>query len=62
MCKALPCGALVQYGAGQRLERIYKHSGYNTIKSTILVIGNPFGKLISAYKRWINEEALSRSR
>ncbi len=44
---------------GSALEKVYKHSGYNTIRINHLGDwGTQFGKQISAYKRWVNEEAL----
>jgi len=61
VAKPFHVGHLFNTMLGSALEKVYKHSGYNTIRINHLGDwGTQFGKLISAYKRWINEEALEK--
>lgn len=46
---------------GGSLEKIYNHLGYNVSRlNHVGDYGTQFGKLISAYSRWIDEEALEK--
>ena len=46
---------------GGSLEKIYNHLGYNVSRlNHVGDYGTQFGKLISAYSRWIDEEALAK--
>ena len=46
---------------GGSLEKIYNHLGYNVSRlNHVGDYGTQFGKLISAYGRWIDEEALAK--
>lgn len=59
VAKPFHVGHLFNTLLGSALEKVYKHSGYNTIKINHLGDwGTQFGKQISAYKRWVDEEAL----
>lgn len=61
VAKPFHVGHLFNTMLGSALEKVYKHSGYNTIKINHLGDwGTQFGKQISAYKRWVDEEALEK--
>jgi len=61
VAKPFHVGHLFNTMLGSALERIYKHSGFNTIRINHLGDwGTQFGKQISAYKRWVDEEALEK--
>ncbi|HYE81008.1 MAG TPA: arginine--tRNA ligase [Clostridia bacterium] len=61
VAKPFHVGHLFNTMLGSALEKVYRHSGYNTIRINHLGDwGTQFGKLISAYKRWVNEEALEK--
>lgn len=46
---------------GGSLEKIYRHLGYSPVRINHLGdYGTQFGKLISAYKRWVDHEALEK--
>lgn len=61
VAKPFHVGHLFNTMLGNALEKVYRHSGYNTIKINHLGDwGTQFGKQISAYKRWVNEEALGK--
>jgi arginyl-tRNA synthetase len=61
VAKPFHVGHLLNTMLGSALEKVYKHSGYNTIKINHLGDwGTQFGKQISAYKRWVDEEALDK--
>ena len=62
VAKPFHVGHLFNTMLGSSLEKVYKHSGYNTIKINHLGDwGTQFGKQISAYKRWVDEEALEKT-
>ncbi|MGL4739977.1 MAG: arginine--tRNA ligase [Sarcina sp.] len=59
IAKPFHVGHLFTTAIGNSLYRILKFDGYNPIRINHLGDwGTQFGKLISAYKRWGNEEAL----
>ena len=61
VAKPFHVGHLFNTMLGSALERVYKHSGFNTIRINHLGDwGTQFGKQISAYKRWVDEEALEK--
>lgn len=61
VAKPFHVGHLLNTMLGSALEKVYKHSGYNTIRINHLGDwGTQFGKQISAYKRWVDEEALEK--
>ena len=61
IAKPFHIGHLVSTALGSSLERIYSFLGYDTVKINHLGDwGTQFGKLISAYKRWGNEEAVRK--
>lgn len=61
VAKPFHVGHLFNTMLGSALEKIYRHSGYNTIRINHLGDwGTQFGKLISAYSRWVDEEALEK--
>ncbi len=61
VAKPFHVGHLLNTMLGSALEKVYKHSGYNTIRINHLGDwGTQFGKQISAYKRWVDEEALDK--
>ncbi len=61
VAKPFHVGHLFNTMLGSALEKIYKHSGFNTIRINHLGDwGTQFGKLISAYKRWVDEAALEK--
>ncbi len=62
VAKPFHVGHLFNTMLGSALEKVYKHSGYNTIKINHLGDwGTQFGKLIVAYKSWVDEEALEKA-
>lgn len=62
VAKPFHVGHLFNTMLGRALEKVYKHSGYNTIKINHLGDwGTQFGKLIVAYKSWVDEEALEKA-
>jgi len=62
VAKPFHVGHLFNTMLGSALEKVYRHSGYNTIKINHLGDwGTQFGKLIVAYKNWIDEEALEKA-
>lgn len=61
IAKPFHIGHLVTTALGSSLERIYAFLGYETVKiNHIGDWGTQFGKLISAYKRWGEEEAIRK--
>ncbi|MDD2481403.1 MAG: arginine--tRNA ligase [Lutispora sp.] len=61
IAKPFHIGHLVNTITGNAIEKIFKHLGYNTIKLNHLGdYGTQFGKLISAYKRWGNDEIIEK--
>lgn len=61
IAKPFHIGHLVTTALGSSLERIYSFLGYETVKiNHIGDWGTQFGKLISAYKRWGDEEAMRK--
>lgn len=61
VAKPFHVGHLFNTVLGSAIEKVYKHTGYNTIRINHLGDwGTQFGKLVSAYKRWGNEEAVEK--
>lgn len=61
IAKPFHIGHLVNTITGNSIEKIFKHLGYNTIKlNHIGDYGTQFGKLISAYKRWGDDEIIAK--
>lgn len=61
VAKPFHIGHLVSTALGSSIERIYKTLGYDTVKiNHIGDWGTQFGKLISAYKRWGDMEAIRK--
>lgn len=61
VAKPFHVGHLFNTMLGNAIEKVYRHSGYNTIRINHLGDwGTQFGKQISAYKRWVDEEALEK--
>lgn len=61
IAKPFHIGHLVSTALGSSIERIYRFLGYDTVRINHLGDwGTQFGKLISAYKRWGNEETVRR--
>ena len=61
IAKPFHIGHLSSTAIGNSLYRILSFEGYNCIGINHLGDwGTQFGKLISAYKRWVNEEALQK--
>lgn len=61
VAKPFHIGHLVSTALGSAIERIYKALGYDTVKiNHIGDWGTQFGKLISAYKRWGDMEAIQK--
>lgn len=61
IAKPFHIGHLVNTITGNSIEKIFRHLGYNTIKlNHIGDYGTQFGKLISAYKRWGNDEIIEK--
>lgn len=61
IAKPFHVGHLFTTVIGNALYKMFKHEGYNTVGINHLGDwGTQFGKLISAYKRWVDEEALEK--
>lgn len=61
IAKPFHVGHLFSTSIGNSLYRIFDFEGYNCIRINHLGDwGTQFGKLICAYKRWVNEEALEK--
>lgn len=61
IAKPFHIGHLVSTALGSSIERIYKALGYSTVKiNHIGDWGTQFGKLISAYKRWGEPDAIRK--
>lgn len=61
IAKPFHVGHLFTTAIGNALYKMYKFEGYNPIRINHLGDwGTQFGKLISAYKRWGNEETLEK--
>jgi len=61
IAKPFHIGHLVNTITGNAIEKIFKHLGYNTVRlNHIGDYGTQFGKLISAYKRWGNDEVIEK--
>lgn len=61
IAKPFHIGHLVNTLTGSAIEKIYRRLGYETQRlNHIGDYGTQFGKQISAYKRWGNEEAVER--
>ena len=59
IAKPFHIGHLVSTALGSSIERLYSFLGYETVKINHLGDwGTQFGKLVSAYKRWGNAEAI----
>ena len=59
IAKPFHVGHLFTTAIGHSLYKMFKKEGYNTVGINHLGDwGTQFGKLISAYKRWVDEEAL----
>lgn len=62
IAKPFHVGHLFTTAIGNSLYKMFKKEGYNTIGLNHLGDwGTQFGKLISAYHRWVDEEALEKS-
>lgn len=61
IAKPFHIGHLVTTALGSSLERIYSFLGYDTVKiNHIGDWGTQFGKLVSAYKRWGDEQTIRK--
>ncbi|CDM67893.1 Arginine-tRNA ligase [Clostridium bornimense] len=61
IAKPFHVGHLFSTAIGNALYRMYNSQGYNSVGINHLGDwGTQFGKLISAYKRWVDEEALEK--
>lgn len=61
IAKPFHIGHLFTTVIGSALEKVYRHLGYNTKRlNHIGDYGTQFGKLISAYKRWGDEEVIDK--
>lgn len=61
IAKPFHIGHLVNTITGNAIEKIFKHLGYKTVKlNHIGDYGTQFGKLISAYKRWGDDEVIEK--
>ncbi|MGM9974966.1 MAG: arginine--tRNA ligase [Clostridiaceae bacterium] len=61
IAKPFHVGHLVSTAIGNALYRMFNFAGYNSVGVNHLGDwGTQFGKLISAYKRWIDEESLEK--
>ncbi|MGL4572329.1 MAG: arginine--tRNA ligase [Clostridium sp.] len=61
IAKPFHVGHLFTTSIGNSLYKLFKEEGYNTVGINHLGDwGTQFGKLIAAYKRWVDEEALER--
>lgn len=62
IAKPFHVGHLFTTAIGNSLYRMFKKEGYNTVGLNHLGDwGTQFGKLISAYNRWVDEEALEKA-
>ena len=62
IAKPFHVGHLFTTAIGNSLYKMFKKEGYNTVGLNHLGDwGTQFGKLISAYHRWVDEEALERA-
>ena len=62
IAKPFHVGHLFTTAIGNALYKMLKFEGYDTVRINHLGDwGTQFGKLISAYKRWGNEEAIEKS-
>lgn len=62
IAKPFHVGHLFTTAIGNSLYKMFKAEGYNTVGINHLGDwGTQFGKLISAYKRWVDEEALEKN-
>ena len=62
IAKPFHVGHLFTTAIGNALYKMFKAEGYNTVGINHLGDWGPqFGKLISAYKRWVDEEALEQN-
>jgi len=62
IAKPFHVGHLFTTAIGNALYRMFKKEGYNTVGLNHLGDwGTQFGKLISAYNRWVDEEALEKA-
>lgn len=61
IAKPFHVGHLCTTAIGNSLYKLFKEEGYNVVGINHLGDwGTQFGKLISAYKRWVDEEALEK--
>lgn len=61
IAKPFHVGHLFSTSIGNSLYKLFKEEGYNVVGINHLGDwGTQFGKLISAYKRWVDEEALEK--
>lgn len=61
IAKPFHVGHLFSTSIGNSLYRLFEEEGYNVVGINHLGDwGTQFGKLISAYKRWVDEEALEK--
>lgn len=61
IAKPFHIGHLVNTITGNSIEKIFRHLGYHTVKLNHLGdYGTQFGKLISAYTRWGNDEVIAK--
>ena len=62
IAKPFHVGHLFTTAIGNALYKMFKKQGYNTVGLNHLGDwGTQFGKLISAYNRWVDEEALEKA-
>ena len=62
IAKPFHVGHLFTTAIGNSLYKMFKKEGYNTVGLNHLGDwGTQFGKLISAYNRWVDEEALEKA-
>ena len=62
IAKPLHVGHIFTTAIGNSLYKMFKKEGYNTVGLNHLGDwGTQFGKLISAYNRWVDEEALEKA-
>ena len=61
IAKPFHVGHMFNTVIGSAIEKVFRHLGYNTQRlNHIGDYGTQFGKLISAYKRWGNEEVIDK--
>ncbi len=61
IAKPFHVGHMFNTVIGSAIEKVFRHLGYNTQRlNHIGDYGTQFGKLISAYKRWGNEEVINK--